>query len=177
MREKNNDELLLEGGDTAPVIRVGDTVRRHAGPWTQTIDALLVHLRKCGFQYGPEPLGVDDKGREILTYIEGEVGPPPEWMWSDEVLVGVAKLLRLYHEATLGFQPPGKAHWQRPRLHQETVGASEVTFRRRRGRRKIIWQQTNRPGDRTPSVSAGIDGLPSPTPTPFAYAKPWRGWC
>ena len=114
MSETNCDEIALEGGDTAPVVRVGETVRRRAGPWTPTIHALLVHLRNCGFQYCPEPLGFDDKGREVLTYIQGEAGryPLPSWMWDEKVLVAVAKLLRLYHDATVGFLQPADARWQ-----------------------------------------------------------------
>ena len=114
MSETNRDEIILEGGDTAPVIRAGDTVRRAAGPWTPTIHALLVHLRKREFQYCPEPLGFDDEGREVLTYIQGQsdVYPMPDWMWDEKVLVAVAKLLRLYHDATSGFQPPADAQWQ-----------------------------------------------------------------
>ncbi len=109
-------ESPLEGGDTAPVVRVGDTVRRRAGPWTPAIHGLLTHIRQRGFRDGPEPLGYDDRGREILTYVEGEAGryPLPEWMWSEEVPLAVARLLRRYHDATLGFDPPTDAHWQWP---------------------------------------------------------------
>ena len=78
-----------------PVVRVGDTVRRQAGPWTPTIHALLTHVRRQGFCHGPEPLGFDNEGREILTYIQGEAGryPLPDWMWADEILLAAAKLL------------------------------------------------------------------------------------
>ena len=52
-------------------VRVGNTVRKPAGPWTPTIQALLRHLRTTGFEYAPEPLGVDGAGREMVAFIEG----------------------------------------------------------------------------------------------------------
>src|SRR5262249_48054696 len=46
-------------------------------------------------------LGTDDKGRDILSYIEGEV--PAELGWHrDEVLVAAAQLIRKFHDATVG---------------------------------------------------------------------------
>ncbi|MGG6310369.1 phosphotransferase [Paenibacillus macerans] len=55
-------------------------------------------------------MGLDEKNREILSYLEGVVPgniyPEIEgYMWSDEVLSELAKLLRRYHDATVGFKP------------------------------------------------------------------------
>jgi Phosphotransferase enzyme family len=99
------DEVVLSGGNMTPVVRVGDTVRRAAGPWTPTIHALLRHIRSAGFDAVPEPLGLDDQGREIISFLPGRVGTYPlaEFMWSDAMLERVARLLHRYHEATLGF--------------------------------------------------------------------------
>ena len=54
------------------------------------------------------------RGREVLTYIEGSAGvyPLPEELWSDDVLDQAARLLRRYHDATVGFVPPQDARWQ-----------------------------------------------------------------
>ena len=60
---------MLSGGNMTRVVRVGDTVRRGAGPWTPTIHALLRHLRESGFAAVPEPLGIDEKGREIISLL------------------------------------------------------------------------------------------------------------
>jgi hypothetical protein len=39
-------EVPLGGGNmSSGVVRVGDTVRRPAGPWTPAVHALLTHLR------------------------------------------------------------------------------------------------------------------------------------
>ena len=51
---------------------MGDTVRRATGPWTPAVHALLRHLETAGFEAAPCVLGVDDDGREVLSFIEGE---------------------------------------------------------------------------------------------------------
>ena len=67
-------EIPLSGGNMSTgVVRAGDTVRRPAGPWTPAVHALLTHLHEAGFRGAPRPLGVDDRGREILTFVPGTV--------------------------------------------------------------------------------------------------------
>lgn len=63
------------------VTRVGNTVRRPVRPFTATVHAFLRHLHDQGFEGAPLPLGYDADGREVLTYIPGEVPvePVPEW--------------------------------------------------------------------------------------------------
>jgi hypothetical protein len=104
----------LSGGNVTAVVRVGDTVRRATGPWSAAVHSLLRHLAAQGFDAAPRCLGLDTQGREILTFLPGEVGryPLPLYMWSDTVLVGAARLLRRYHEATVGYVPPEGAQWQ-----------------------------------------------------------------
>ena len=36
-----HQEIPLRGGNVSTVVRVGETVRRNAGPWTPTVHALL----------------------------------------------------------------------------------------------------------------------------------------
>ena len=100
------EEIPLSGGSMTAVVRVGDTVRRAAGPWTPTIHALLRHVRAAGFTAVPEPLGVDEQGREILSFLPGKVGTYPlePFMWTDAMLVRVAQSLRAFHDATAGFE-------------------------------------------------------------------------
>jgi hypothetical protein len=109
-------ELALTGGNMTPVVRIGDTVRRATGPWTPTIHALLRHLRASGFGQVPEPLGIDEKGREILSLLPGRVGiyPLPDFMLSTETLTTVARTLRAYHDATVGFAVAPDGVWQSP---------------------------------------------------------------
>ena len=70
-------EIPLLGGNTSTVVRVGDTVRRNAGPWTPAVHALLRHLERVGFNGSPRALGMDERGREVISFVEGECGSYP----------------------------------------------------------------------------------------------------
>ena len=100
-------EVLLEGGFTNAglVTRVGDTVRRPLRPVSAATHALLEHLEQVGFDGAPRFLGVDERGREVLSYIPGEaaIEPHAAWALTDEALAGVAELLRRYHDAAATF--------------------------------------------------------------------------
>jgi hypothetical protein len=110
------DEHRLPGGNAGGASRVGDTVRRAAGPWTPAVHSLLRHLASKGFGGSPRPLGIDDQGREILTFLEGEtVGeqkPWPEWTHAEATLDQVADWLRSFHRAVADFEPPASALWR-----------------------------------------------------------------
>ena len=95
-------EIPLQGGRSTPsVVRVGQTVRRPPPLTGEFTHVLLEHLAAVGFDGAPRFLGTDDKGRDILSYIEGEV--PMELGWhTDEVLVAAAQLVRTFHDATVG---------------------------------------------------------------------------
>src|SRR5512132_510348 len=94
------EEVPLTGGAMTPVVRVGDTVRRAAGPWTPTVHALLRHVRAAGFERAPEPLGLDERGREVVSFLPGRVGTYPlaDFMLLDETLRGAARTLRALHD-------------------------------------------------------------------------------
>jgi hypothetical protein len=102
-------EQPLTGGTTnrGQVFRVGDTVRRPRRPTSPATHALLRHLADVGFAGAPRFLGVDERGREVLSFIPGTaVTPPyPAWALTDEALVSVAGLLRDYHRAVSTFDP------------------------------------------------------------------------
>jgi aminoglycoside phosphotransferase (APT) family kinase protein len=109
------EEMPLVGGMDprwAPV-RVGDTVRRHAGPSGATVRALLLHLEAVGFDGAPRHLGIDDQGREILSFIEGEVPLPPypAWSMTDRALESLGGLVRRFHDSAASFVPPPDAAW------------------------------------------------------------------
>jgi hypothetical protein len=104
MSNYENEEILT-GGNVSNVYRSGETVRRELKSDSPKTHKLLKHLENKGFSYAPKFLGIDDKGREILSFIEGEAGnyPLKEYMWSDDVLKEIAKMLRLYHDAVSDF--------------------------------------------------------------------------
>jgi len=108
-------ELPLEGGNfDMTAVRVGDTVRRSAGPWTPAVHAVLDHLSARNFAGAPLALGIDGQGREVLSFMEGEAGryPLTPYMLSDDILMEAARLLRAMHDATASFTPPRDAVWR-----------------------------------------------------------------
>jgi Ser/Thr protein kinase RdoA (MazF antagonist) len=108
------EEIPLAGGNVSDgVVRVGDTVRRPAGPWTPAVHALLAHLHEVGFRAAPRPLGLDERGREVLEFVPGatvwpdrfgEVGPRDR-------LARVGRMIREFHDAVVDFTPPPDAAW------------------------------------------------------------------
>ncbi len=112
-------------GSGGAVVRIGDTVRRPVRPHTATVASFLRHLESLGFAGAPRVLGIDEQGREMLTYIEGDVGLPPfpAWVGGDTVLIGVARLQRALHQAAASFVPPADAVWDRPNLAEAATGA------------------------------------------------------
>ena len=115
------------GGNLSQAVRVGDTVRRRAGPSTPAVQSLLAHLEAVGFTAAPRSLGVDERGRAVLAYLPGEIHggwpePMPPWMFEDlTTLRRAAELLRRYHDAVLTFRPPPDARW-----HQVAPGTHEL---------------------------------------------------
>ncbi|MEU4218664.1 phosphotransferase [Actinoplanes sp. NPDC026623] len=89
----------LGGRMTPGVVRVGDTVRRPGSPASPFVAQLLTHLASRGFEGAPGYLGEDRAGREILTYVPGEV--PAKWRaFADEQVARAAILLRRMHDAS-----------------------------------------------------------------------------
>jgi Ser/Thr protein kinase RdoA (MazF antagonist) len=94
---------------------VGDTVRRPTGPWTPAVHALLKHLEAEGYGGCPRALGMDDKGREILSWIPGEcvtAATHHALLGSDDAVAVTAVLLRGFHDAVASFLPPPGAVWR-----------------------------------------------------------------
>lgn len=106
---RRRPETQLRGGTSnrGLVVRVGDTVRRPQSAGSPAVHALLRHLQGVGFDGAPRYLGQDDDGREVLSYIDGDVPtqPHPPWALTDSALVSVARLLRRYHLAVRSFDP------------------------------------------------------------------------
>ena len=66
-------ELLTGDGVTQGIVRIGDTVRRPLRPFSLTVQVYLAHLRDAGFTGAPLPFGVDEQGREMLSFVPGDV--------------------------------------------------------------------------------------------------------
>lgn len=103
------------GRTTAGVVRIGNTVHRPVRPWTPAVHAVLRHLEEVGFEGSPRVLGIDEQGREVLSFLDGEtVGerrPWPRWVHADATLSDVGAWLRRLHDAMADFRPPADATW------------------------------------------------------------------
>lgn len=104
-------EVPLTGGNVAAsVVRVGDTVRKPAGPQTPAVHALLEHLRSVGFRGAPQSFGMDDAGRHVLEYVPGHTADQGEPADPD----AVGRLARDLHDALAGWTAPPDAAWACP---------------------------------------------------------------
>jgi tRNA A-37 threonylcarbamoyl transferase component Bud32 len=99
------DEERLPGGWATVVTRVGDTVRREPPKRAEFVRDLLALLANAGWEGAPRFLGVDEQGRDVLTYIAGYVAWQPEQppdVYSAESLRAVAAMVRRFHDLTAG---------------------------------------------------------------------------
>jgi hypothetical protein len=122
---------LPKGDVTEGVVRIGATVRRPHQPQSWAVAGYLDHLERVGFVGSPRFLGRDAQGRDVLTFLEGEVaGDPPEpWATTEDLLVSVAVLLRRLHGASAGyladagFAAPYGSLWHRDRVRVDAAGS------------------------------------------------------
>lgn len=115
-RGEHAGEEVLAGGVANPgaVVRVGGTVRRPRKPQTESVHHFLRFLVEQGLDgVVPTPLGFDDRGREILTFLPGLIALPPHTAWAEgeRLLVSVAELQRRLHHASAAYRPPTDAVW------------------------------------------------------------------
>ena len=97
--EKSVEHPLVGGAQTEGLVRVGDTTRRPAHDRAGYVDALLQHLAAVGFTGAPRPLGYDERGRQILTFIEGDVPSTNPYRLSDRRIRSATALIRAFHDA------------------------------------------------------------------------------
>lgn len=109
------NEQTLPGGNTDGAARIGGVVHKRASATTPSVHALLRHLEQAGVDGVPRALGFDEQGRQMLTYLPGEViGDSvswPAWVYADSTLVQVGQWMRRIHDATAAFVPPKDEQW------------------------------------------------------------------
>lgn len=114
-----NEEVL--GGATNHVVKIGDTVHRQAQGGSM-VHLYLQYLEKAGMTGVPCFLGIDEQGREILSYVVGKTaddykdyGHP--CLHSDQAICDMALFMRKLHDLSVGFLPTAKEHgWTNPHL-------------------------------------------------------------
>ena len=141
---------LLGGRQASGIVRVGDTVRRPLHANSDFVHALLQHFEAFGFDGAPRFLGIDDDGREVLTYIDGRVFVSPEdvgdpvQILADAQLVSAGKLIRRFHDATADTPLAGGADV----VCHSDLGQHNIVFRGDDAVAIIDWDEDVAPGGR-----------------------------
>ncbi|MFI5484529.1 phosphotransferase [Micromonospora echinaurantiaca] len=105
-------EERLPGGFIAEVVRAGDTIRRTPPENADFVAALLRHLERAGADLAPRHLGTDEHGRQVLSYLDGQVpwrDREDPGYFADPALVRLAGLIRRLHDACAGSPLAGDA--------------------------------------------------------------------
>ena len=107
-------EELLAGGAINAVTRRGNIVYRPGGSWVPAVHALLDHLHQRGFDYAPKALGVDERSREMISFLPGEsmMRPWKPVMFTVDALVQAAAMLRDFHAATFDLVLSAETEWR-----------------------------------------------------------------
>ena len=112
VRDRLLDGERLPGGNVGGAVRIGATVRRPTGPWTGVVHDLMRHLQRAGLPGIPRVLGVDERGREVVSYLPGVVRDPDDWNPDDALLADAVAWLRHFHGAVADFRPTGTVRWR-----------------------------------------------------------------
>jgi phosphotransferase family enzyme len=132
------------------VVRVGDTVRRPLHRNSEFVHDLLRHFEAVAFDGAPRFLGIDEQGREILTYIYGDVfvGPAevgdPVHILSDRQVASAGRLIRRFHDATAGTPLAGAAEV----VCHPDLGQHNIVFQGDDAVAIIDWDEDVAPGPR-----------------------------
>ncbi len=102
----------MVGGAVGGATKVGRTVRRPTGPWTPAVHELLDYVHDSGLRGIPAVLGLDEKGRESLSYVEGRGVQVDKEVVLDNVLEEGVAWLREYHDIVDDFRPEGPRVWR-----------------------------------------------------------------
>ncbi|MPZ84218.1 MAG: phosphotransferase [Actinophytocola sp.] len=144
-------EKSLTGGTTPGVVRIGDTVRRPPHDRWEYVHSVLRHLESVGFDGAPRLLGVDERGRDILSYVDGMVTNDAAAL-SDAELAGAARLIRRFHDATAG---TALAAGEEVVLHGD-LGPHNTVFAGERAVALIDWDDGVKPGPRVRDVGHAV---------------------
>ena len=153
-------EERLVGGNVRQVVRVGDTVRRPAGPWTPAVHALLTHLHDEGSPPLPGRWASMTRAGKSSPSYPARRSRPDRFDTFDlpQRLGRVAHLIRRYHDAVEGFRPPADARWN-ALIRRTATTSSPIT--------------TSHPGT---SFSVQTTPLRSSTGTPLRPAPGFGTW-
>ena len=111
-------ERELKGGNVSTVTTNGRIVYKDRKPQSITTQRLLQHLQNKGIDFCPKPLGFDNQGREMLSFMPGNTLDdfPCVASITDkiETIKQAASMIRKFHDATMDFETqPDDIWWLR----------------------------------------------------------------
>jgi len=115
---------ILSGGNMNQVVKIGDTVHRKV-KGDSMLHSYLLYLEEAGMPGVPRFRGMDEQGREILTFLHGKtMGPDyPAFhpcLNSDETVRDMGQFMRKLHDISIGFLPKAiENNWKSPNFPQE----------------------------------------------------------
>jgi aminoglycoside phosphotransferase (APT) family kinase protein len=95
------EERLAGGHQADEVVRIGDTVHRTRGSTSAFAAEVLRYLESIGYAHAPRYLGVDERGRDILSYVPGRTTDHPTQR-AEGAYARARMMLRQLHDATAG---------------------------------------------------------------------------
>jgi len=98
----------LPGGFVGDATLVEGTVRKAPPGDAAFVHRLLRHFEARRWDGAPRYLGTDEQGRDVLSFVDGEVPwRAGEEIRTEESLVEVARLVRRFHDLTAGTELAG----------------------------------------------------------------------
>lgn len=108
----------LCGGREGKIIKESNKVIRPGNVWTPYVHNFLRFLNEKGFKNIPVPYGQREDGKEIVSYVDGDVFHEglPENLFTDRVLLESAELLYRFHEFSKAYVKnlTGTEEWMLP---------------------------------------------------------------
>ena len=123
---------------------MGDSVRRPLHARSEYVHAVLEHLAAAGFDGAPRLLGIDEQGREVLSFLAGETLVRSPFGLSDARVQSAARLVRRFHDATAGTPLAGDEEI----VCHGDLGPHNIVFAGERAVGIIDWDEDVGPGPR-----------------------------
>jgi aminoglycoside phosphotransferase (APT) family kinase protein len=159
------DRRPRDAGVVDGPVRVGDTVRRARSKNTALVQRVLGRLEEEGVAWAPRALGIDELGREVLSWIAGDVAASGDQV---DVLL-LAGVVRQLHDLTAALVDGYDC------VIHDDLQPRNVVVRGRIPIGLIDWEQA-RPGRRVEDVAKLCWSFVEPTPTsdPVEIGARWR---
>jgi len=112
------EEKIL-GGTMNKVVKIGDRVHRQI-KGNPMLHSYLQYLEKEGMFGVPRFFGIDEEGREILSFVSGKTADDygdygHSCLHSDQAICDMARFMRNLHDISAGFLPKAiEGGWKNP---------------------------------------------------------------